>query len=101
MCQFACHFRTENAPGRSLSEVIAVVADGFFFLELVKKLDFVNAHIQDQGHLFDLGLVKIFGKSRYAWQKWSCQILTRNFNQPWILFSNTCTTRSQGMVNWS
>ena len=66
MYQFVCNFMAENAPGRPLSEVIAVVAYGFFDQELVKKLGFVNSHvIQDQWHLLDSGLAKIFGKSGY------------------------------------
>jgi hypothetical protein len=40
MCQFACKFMAKNAPGRPLSEDIAVVADGFFDQELIRKLGF-------------------------------------------------------------
>ena len=63
MYQFACNFMAVNAPGRTLSEVIAVVADGFFDQELIRKLGFGNAYfIQDQWHLLDSGLIKFFGK---------------------------------------
>jgi hypothetical protein len=66
MYQFACNFMKVHSPGRLLSDVHAVAADGFFDQDLIQKLGFINAHfILDQWHLLDSGLVKIFGKSGY------------------------------------
>lgn len=66
MYHFACNFLKANSPGRPLSDVLIVAADGFFDHELIKKLGFVNTHFNmDQWHLLDSGLVKFFERSGY------------------------------------
>ena len=59
-------FLSKFAPSRPLSMVDVIAADGFFDQLTVRKLGFENARfIQDHFHLYDSGLLKIFGKSGY------------------------------------
>ena len=59
-------FLSKYATSRQLSSVQIVAADGFFDQETIIDLGFINANfIMDHWHLFDSGLLKIFGKSGY------------------------------------
>ena len=67
MYHFVAAFLGESAPRRPLSEVNIVAGDGFFDQEMIVALGFTHANfINDQWHLLDSGLCKMFGKGAYA-----------------------------------
>ncbi len=100
MYQFACNFMKSHCPGRSLSDVGAVAADGFFDQDLVQKLGFVNAHfILDQWHLLDSGLVKIFGKSGYELlQGYLVKMVKSESEEDFLLTSELALQRLQNII---
>ncbi len=66
MYEAQANFLKEFAPSRPLTMVDIVTVDGFFNQSTMKQMGFPTAHfIQDDFHLFDSGLQKMFGKVGY------------------------------------
>ena len=61
---FMCNFILTNTPMRPASSVHIVTGDGFFNQTMIEEFGFINAkYLKDWFHLFDSGLVDIFGET--------------------------------------